>query len=366
MRTSRLAALYEAEGPFASVTVDVSQDGENAAHEKELRARAACEALAEQGADDAAVSLVASRLAENVTEPAPVARVVVATRDSVLLDELIHTRVDQPIATWGPLPDVTAWLERQDRAVSFVLAVVDHVGGDVGTYSSEVPEAQEERSVGGETHHVHKVPTGGWSALRYQHVTENVWSRNAEAVADEIESHVRSGYRLVLLAGDPQSRSRVVDRLGDTSATVIQLETGSRSEDGGEAAFQQAVRQALMEHTVAERLELAHTVKDRLGRDVAVATGVRDIADAFVRGQVDTLLLDPAAAADLTLTPGDHPGLVLGTAPVDQPLPAGQALVAAAALTGADVRVSPAGTLGGAPVVALLRWDQAAVGTAAG
>src|SRR3712207_8921465 len=51
-------------------------------------------------------------------------------------------------------------------------------------------------------------------------------------------------------------------------------------------------------------------------------------------------LLDPSAAADLTLTPGDHPGLVLGTAPVDQPLPAGQALVAAAALTGADVRVS--------------------------
>jgi hypothetical protein len=39
--------------------------------------------------------------------------------------------------------------------------------------------------------------------------------------------------------------------------------------------------------------------------------------------------------------------------------------VAAACLTDADVVVSRASTLGGAPVAALLRWDQTAQGTRA-
>ena len=44
-----------------------------------------------------------------------------------------------------------------------------------------------------------------------------------------------------------------------------------------------------------------------------MAIGVRDVADAFVRGQVDRLMLDPqAAAVSFTLRPSDHPGLALG------------------------------------------------------
>ena len=110
------------------------------------------------------------------------------------------------------------------------------------------------------------------------------------------------------------------------------------------------------------RLSLHHELKDRLGQDRAVATGVRDVADAFVRGQVDTLLLDPQAAAELTLDPADHPGLVVGPGVPDGPLRADQALVAAAVLTGAQVAVAPRAVLGGTPVAALLRWDQDAVG----
>jgi hypothetical protein len=78
-----------------------------------------------------------------------------------------------------------------------------------------------------------------------------------------------------------------------------------------------------------------------------------------VRGQVETLLLDPVAARDLTLDTTEHPGLVVGA---EGELRADQALVAAAVLTGASVAVSPSATLGGAPVAALLRWHQDAVG----
>jgi hypothetical protein len=363
MNTSRLTSLYASAGPFASVTLDVSHDNENGEHEHELRVRAAGEELAAAGAPDDVVKEVSARLGELVNEPAPVSRTVVATTDGVLFDEVSHSRVDRPAVGWGPLPDVLTWVQHQDSMTHFVLAIVDHEGGDVAVYDSDVPDPQEETTVRGETNHVHKVPVGGWSALRYQHVTENVWARNAEAVADEIVSHVRAGHRLVLLAGDPQSKPIVQERLSSTPATVVELETGTRAEDGGDEALQQAIREALLEHVVGERVEMSHTLKDRLGRDDAVATGVHDIADAFVRGQVDTLLIDPQAAAETTLDPSDHPGLAFGPMTLAQPLRADLALVAAAVTTGADVRVGPSAALGGAPVAALLRWNQDAVGT---
>jgi len=109
---------------------------------------------------------------------------------------------------------------------------------------------------------------------------------------------------------------------------------------------------------VERRISLSHELKDRLGRDHAVATGVRDVADAFVRGQVQTLVLDPAQAAELTLDPADHPGLAVGPADAVGPLRADQALIAAAALTSAEVAVVPRTVIGGIPVAALLRWDQ--------
>ena len=364
MDTSTFSQLLQATGPFATVLTDVSHDSENGEHEHQLRVRAACEALEEQGATPGVVDAVRERLSEVVPRPAPVSRMVVASVDGVLYDELAGVRVDEPVASVGPLPDLAAWIEHRDGVVTFVLAIADHEGGDVALHDSDVPEAEEEASVGGETHHAHKVPVGGWSALRYQHVTENVWGRNAEAVVDEVVSHVRAGHDLVLLAGDPRSVGLVRDGLADTKARVIELPTGTRSEDGGDDALQQAIREALMGEVVSRRLALAHELQERLGREHAVASGVAEVADAFVRGQVDTLLIDRRAAAQEQVRLADHPGLAIGTAQGDEALRADQALVAAAVLTDAKVATVPSATLGGAPVAALLRWDQDAQGTA--
>ena len=361
MKTTRLTDVYAEQGPFATVMLDVSHDSENGEHEHGLRVRAAREALVEQGAPEEVVEEVTARLEQLVGQPAPVARTVVASWSGVLLDDVSHFRVDAPVASWSPLPDLARWIEHQDALTPFVLAVVDHEGGDVAVYESDVLEPTRQVSVGEPSHREHKVPTGGWSALRYQHVTENVWARNAEAVAEEIVGHVRKGLRLVLLAADPQSLPTVRARLEGSPATVVELSTGTRARDGGDEAMQQAIREALMEHVVARRLDDVHVLSDRLGMDSAVATGVRDIADAFVRGQVDTLLLDPQAAADFTVDVAQHPGLVLPAAGPHQELPADQVLVAAAVTTSAEVRVAPGSALGGVPAAALLRWDQTAV-----
>jgi len=366
MRTDRIADLYADPGPFASVHIDVSRDHENAEHQVELQARAACDQLREQGAPDEVVESLHELLIENTHTPAPVSRTVVATGAAgVVFDHLVHEHTEQPTALWGPLPDLGAWLSSEDSNTPFVLAVVNHEGGDVTTYVTDASQPVEETSVGETSEIINKVKGGGWGHMRYQNASENVWADNAEAVVEEIRSHVNKGFRLVLLAGDPKSRSMVRELLGDSGpAELLDIEEGGgRSEDGGEEALQEAIRERLAEQAVSQRLAVSHELKDRLGRDYAVATGVRDVADAFVRGQVETLLLDPSEAAGLELDPSSYPGLALGTGTIEEPVRADLALVAAAAMTSAEVSIAPSGAIGGVPVAALLRWDQPAEGT---
>jgi hypothetical protein len=311
------------------------------------------------GAPESVVELVGDRLGERVETPSPVSRVVVANGDGVVFDDVAHRQVDQSAVAWGPLPDLAGWLRLADRSVRFAVALVDHVGGQVAVYNSDVPEPESETTAGGDDYHVHKVPVGGWSYLRYQHETEQVWKRNAEAVVKDVESVVEEGVPLVLVAGDPTSTGQVLDGLEKSRATVVHLDSGGgRADDGGDEARGQAIREALMEYFVSRRLELVHRFKDRLGQGSGAATGVRDVMDAFVTGQVETLLIDPGGAAGFTVVLGDHPGLDLGAVPADEPLRADQALLAAAVRTDADVTILPAAALGGAPVAALLRWDQ--------
>jgi hypothetical protein len=361
MRTTELAPLLTGPGPFATVFVDVSQDSENGRHEHDLRVREACERLSEQGAEPHVLEAVKARLDEDVDRPAPAARLLVATPEGVVLDQTAATRVDRPVATWGALPDLGAWVAHRDAAVSFVLALVDHEGGAVTLHDTDVPEPELEVEAGGEERFVHQVPTGGWAALRYQHTTQDVWRRNADAVVEEIERLVMQGNRLVLVGGDPASVSLVRGSLPQgpgSKATLVELPTGSRTEDGGDAALQEAIRQALLDQVVQRRTSIVHRLREALGQGRGAVTGVRDVADAFVKGQVDTLLLDVQALAEHRLDPADHPGLQFGSVRAGGELRADQALIAAAALTDAEVVTLPAAALGGAPVAALLRWTE--------
>lgn len=358
MDTSSLRPAVESSGPFATALVDVARDSENGAHEHELRVRAGTDALSEQGAPAELVEQVRERLAEPLSRPSPLARLVVAGADGVVLDETASFRADRPVATYDPLPDLAAWVGHRDSSVEFVLALVDHEGGDVALHDSDVPEPTEESSVGGaDLEFVHKVPTGGWSALRYQHTTDNVWAENARAVVDEVLRHVRRGHRLVLLGGDPQSRGLVRDGLAGTEAELVELESGTRNDDGGDEALQQAVREALLGVVVERRLALTRELAQEVGSGGAGAAGVRRVAEALVAGQVRTLLLDPQALAEEQVDPADHVGLAVPAGLPDGPVRADLLLVAAAVLTDADVAVAPLAALGGEPVAALLRWS---------
>jgi hypothetical protein len=109
------------------------------------------------------IEVLSERLTENTHTPAPVSRAMVATEaGGVLFDELVHENTEQPTAVWGLLPDVTAWLQVEDSNTPFVLAVVNHEGGDVATYVSDSSQALQETSVGDTSEIINKVKGGGW------------------------------------------------------------------------------------------------------------------------------------------------------------------------------------------------------------
>jgi hypothetical protein len=359
MKSDRLASMYSDPGPFASAYLEVSRDQEQGNRVVELAVRAVGEGLAEQGAPPEVVTRVQEALGQSTGQPAPISRCVVATERGVLFDELTRSHHAQPVATWAPLPDVAGWLRDASRQLPFVLALVDHEGGDVTTYSADDMGPQREASVGEPSTYEHKVKGGGWSHLNWQRSAETVWFRNAAEVAAEIERQVRTGPNLVILAGDEHSRSQVSDRLPNTiSAEVRVLDRSGRPVDGGDDALAADVESVLRDVVVARQLRLVHELKERMGRGESVAVGVRDVADAFVRGQVDHLLLDPDAAAEFVIKPSDYPGLVLGVDTPEGEVRADQALIAAACMTGAEIDVATAATMGGAPAAALLRWNQ--------
>ncbi|HEX8508046.1 MAG TPA: Vms1/Ankzf1 family peptidyl-tRNA hydrolase [Propionibacteriaceae bacterium] len=358
MRADRIAHLYADPGPFASAYVELSRDAQDGDHIAELQIRAACDQLTEQGAPEPVVEQVREQLSETTHLPAPVSRCVVVTDSGVLLKEQTRRRRSQPFGVWDALPDISDWIADEDSMVPFVLALADHEGGDVRSYLSDPFNPDDESTVGGETEFEHKIRGGGWAHLRYQHHTENVWRRNAAEVAEEIETQVARGAQLVLLAGDPKSCQQVQALLGDVRADVVHLGTGGRSADGGDDALEAAVSEALYGKVVSNKLAEVHELKARLGRDDSVAIGVGDVVDALVLGKVDRLLIDPAAAANFEVQPGKHPGLALGAASgLPSTIPADRALVAAAAMTNADIVVTRSSTLGGAPAAGLLRWN---------
>ena len=348
-------------GPFATAYADVSRVAAAGDDEVALTARAAHDELVGYGCPAPVAEALREALGKSTHEGGEVARVVVASEQGVVFSALVRGRRPQPSTAWGALPDLGPWLADATLVTPFVLARVDHAGGNVATYSDGAAgPLRDESEAGGDANFLHK--TG---AEHHEHSVEEEWKRSADDVAAEIERQVGAGVSLVLVAGEPDAVSEVRDKLGNLEAEVVELQGGRRNADGGEEAFAEEITETLRGQAVNANLGVLEELKQRLGeraqgKSSRGAAGVDEVLDALVRGQVDTLLLDPAAAAETSVDVADHPGLSIGALVPGDALPADRVLVALAALTDADVRVARRGTLGGEPVAALLRWDNTA------
>ncbi|HET7305578.1 MAG TPA: Vms1/Ankzf1 family peptidyl-tRNA hydrolase [Segeticoccus sp.] len=358
MRTASLAPIYEQAGPFATVLVDVSQEGGGGEREHELRVKDAIAELERQDAPEQVREAVQAELDADVHAAAPVARCVVANDSGVLLSGELRERVDRTVASWAPLPSPTPWVRLLDASVPFALVLADREGSDIEVYRASSVAVPEHEQSHGETFHMQKVNTGDWSMKRYQRHAEEVWRRNARETVESIDSLVREGIELVVLAGDEHACSDIRDGVGDEArAVLVRLDSGGRAAGASREQLDVEVRELIVGRVVQRRLVEARDLEQRLGRGTGAARGADEVLDAFVQGQVDHVLLDPQSAHGEQVRPDGHTGLDLGPADSSGELPLDDVVLAVAARTGAEVVVVPGSVLDGEPVAALLRWD---------
>jgi hypothetical protein len=352
------------------VCADVTHTTENADTELDLRVRAIGERLTEQGAPEAVVEAVRSRLLEgNQGGTAGTLKgraLVVASDGSVVLDQALVDAPTREVAEWSPQPHLLPVLRQLPGRVPHIVVLTDRVGADI-TYMGPTGEVEEEETVDGDGFQIRKVQVGGWAHHRFQHNAENKWVHNSDGVAAQITSMARRlGPRFVLVAGDIRARQILTDRASDVwSDLIVTMDEGGRAAGADREPVDRRMTELVAEHEARECAEILEKVQAAGAHGLAV-TGLDRVVEALRKGQVETLVLadDPEHAT--TLLVGNSP-LELGVNQHDMDalgthgtvVPADRALLAAAVASSAAVVVVPLSATPEHPVAAVLRYTDA-------
>jgi Bacterial archaeo-eukaryotic release factor family 2 len=370
MDVSFLEPVFNASGPYATVCADVTHTTENADTEVELRVRAVAERLSEQGAPEAVVEAVRSRLLE-ANDGGEIATLrgralVVAADGTVVLDQPLVDAPRQEVAEWSPAPDLLPVLRQLPGRVPHIVVVTDRVGADISVASlAGRPEIEDE--VEGDSFQIRKFPGGGWAHHRYQHNAENKWVHNADNVAERISSLARRlRPRFVLVAGDVRARQILTDRAGDPwKDLVVSMDEGGRAAGADREPVDRRAAELVAEHEAHEEAEAVEKIAAAGAHGLAV-TGTAPVVEALRKGQVETLVLADQQDADATLLVGNSP-LELGVDQHDMDalgthgtvVPAERALLAATVASSAGVVVVPRSAMpDDIPVAAVLRYTD--------
>jgi hypothetical protein len=373
MDVSFLEPVFSARGPYATVCADVTHTTENADAELELRARAVAARLTEQGAPQAVVEAVRSRLLEG-NQGGEIGTwrgraVVVGADGTVLLDEPLADRPSQEIAEWSPQPDLLPVLRQLPGRVPHVVVLADRIGADITVAALPGKPVQEKSVEAVEDFPVHKARIGGWSELRFLHKVENRWIENVERVADEVDSLVRRLQpAFVLAAGDVRARQILTDRASElTQERLVTMEEGGRAAGADREPVVQRAALLVAEHEARDCARVLEQVQAAAVHGLSV-TGTPLVVETMRKNQVETLVLADEPD-DERLLVGDDP-LELGVRPEEMDaigalavhsVPADRALLAAAVATTADVAVVPRSAMpGDIPVAAVLRFTDPA------
>lgn len=366
------ASLYRREGQWCTALVDVSL-GTTAAQEAiDALAGHVGKLLASQQATDADIAALTQALMPAQGHASPVARFVAVNNGEVVLDEVIDgLKVESADVDCGPFPNLVALARARGGQFPYLVAEASRDGGEVSLYNSAVRGAGESRDVTGDTdeaHHPRKVP-GAYDEPKNQSNTEEIWRRNAEELAKQIEELARENHvKLIVLAGDIKARELVAARLGAACKPITSvLDQHTRTGGADQNAFAAAVQARVDEVLGRDVQELSERVASRSGNGRAeLALGFDEVVTALQQAQADTVLVSQyqddetliALDAEPWLTGEDsteHAELVIGS------WPAPEVLLRATALTDAAIRYVPEGVLPeGVGIAALLRWPNTA------
>ncbi|CAN5200217.1 hypothetical protein BH23ACT9_BH23ACT9_00560 [soil metagenome] len=343
--TDRLLTRYD---HTVLLTVRLPSPGVAADHgdRQRIHLGAVAEQVADVLDDDAAQRVTAAL--EAAGPDLQHALVAVVTDDDVHIERTTLT-VDEPVVTAGPLPDLVDLLQSHQTWVPHALVIIDRIGADVTIVTSDAG-IQSETTVDSEDLHVTRSQPGGWSQRRFQQRAEEAWRENVDAVIDEVGTDLRR-VGLVLVSGDVHAVQLFREALGG-DIELVDLDAGSRAEDGSDDALAAAADAAVIEVAARRRSERVGQVLGALGAGVGV-TGRQDVLAALFEHRIDTLVIDPAVADDISawFGPGDAQvaadSSILHALDLDaRQAPLTAVAIRGAATTGASVIVAHAGELG--------------------
>nr|WP_281373077.1 Vms1/Ankzf1 family peptidyl-tRNA hydrolase [Kineococcus aurantiacus] len=295
-------------GPHVSVYVDATRDRETGAHDIDLRWRDARAALAGQGAPEPALAALDSVATEPTGLGGPLGRAMVATASGLELDVVLPAPPVREEATTGPVAHLMPLVRSTADDVRYVLVELDRAGADITVARSDTVEAPRKQTVEGGHDLLHKVPGGGWAALRYQHAVQDSWDHNAAAVADELAAVVRAERpEVVLLTGDTKAAAALKDKAAPVVLDLlVEVQGGGRAAGTRERAFAANVAHALDEVRARRRQAVVDRFTQERGRQGLAVEGMGPVVAALRAGQVATLLLldDPRAGGHLWAGPG--------------------------------------------------------------
>jgi hypothetical protein len=262
--------ITEADGPFAAAYYDGSHDTEDAERQLRLRWRSARDQLKDQGADETTLAAMDEVATNAPPTPGRIGRALVATQGELLVDQVLAVPPVLPEARWSVVPYLLPLANLTPRDLPHIVVVTDRTGADVRTGGHQA------RTVQGRNHPVHKVRGGGWAQHRIQNKVEQVAKLNMEQVACEVAKICDTmGARLVVVAGEVQSRTELLAHLPPRCARIAQeTEVGRRAEGW---------------NTEELDAEVHRLVTTKADSEVAAEIEARRGAHLYVHGLTDTL-----------------------------------------------------------------------------
>jgi hypothetical protein len=361
------ADLYRLPGPWCTAYVDAATGTVDTLEAADVRPGNVRRQLESQGAAVADLDAMEQALQPGAGVPAPVSRFVLVRQGKAEINEVLAgDRVLPERISVDAIPDLLPLVKHRPEDLPYVVAEVSREHGEIRLYQAGAGAPSSTQEVQGETEHVSKFQGGGWAHLRFQHHTEDVWRRNADEVAGEIDRVVaESGARLVVLAGDIRARGLVQEQLSKASQALVSvIDSHTHTQGADDALLDDQVNERVAELWAAGQQEIMDRLAMQEGQaNPESATGVGAVVHALQQAQVEVLIFNDAGLSDRTLLALDAEPWIATTeeeslaANTLDAVPAAAALLRAAALTDARVLLVPGPVLPeGVEVAALLRW----------
>ena len=307
MRIPLLQHLSKRQGPFVSVSIDVTRSAESAVRELELRWQEHRRHLARQGVADARLDEIGDIVLTPTGLAGPSGRLVIADVDGIALDLVLPARPVRDEVVSGPAPHVLPAFRALRDKVPYLLAEVDRTGADV-TVVDALGLTADHREVEGSHDVLHKVAGGQLSSRRIQARAEDSWARNAAEVARELDRLIATHQpAVVLLDGDAVTIADLIDAASPRlTELAVRLSSGGRAAGVSTAARDAEIEGVLADHQRTVQADLLDRFGAAEGRQQAAVQSLGDAVDAARRAQVEELFLHDDPTSTRTLWVGDQ------------------------------------------------------------